>query len=388
MTSTAFNVSASTISMNPSTSETPKSVSRAARYCAQQFVRQSLIKDYPKNLRADFETQLSRFKIWIGDLGVSAVGSASTDYRLRNDPDIEDVLISLLTRLSEKVQEFVDAPRTLGRIDEGLKAENTEKESASPASSSSSLVLDSDADSETEEDVKSEEFQTRHPLLKDIEDIISRLYRFSTLIQKPVSSNEKERVHRYIEREQAKLDLSELESHVCLRLQRQCPRLTVSSVLANRLVAAALYRRKKILYRGSHQHGIEGWFSQQNPRSVEEGLSPIAAVPVAPSGDVYGTRKNQKRPEMAVTSMETEASAIKRAPISTYAKSGVLSGITMSTAARRQDLDIPPIPQLLGPGLHEVKCPYCSQIITSELDGIGKMREHRWRCVPFHTWVI
>ena len=129
-----------------------------------------------------------------------------------------------------------------------------------------SLVLDSEADSETEEDVKSEEFQTWHPLLKDIENIISRLYRFSALIRKPVSSNEKERVHRYIEREQAKLDLSELESHVCWQLQRQCPRLTVSSVLAKRLIAAALYRRKKILYRGSHQqkleHGIEGWFSQ------------------------------------------------------------------------------------------------------------------------------
>ena len=387
MTSTALNVSASTISMNPSTSEAPKSVSRAARYCAQQLVRQSLIKDYPKNLKADFETQLSRFKIWIGDLGVSAVGSASADYRLRNDPDIKDVLISLLTRLSEKVQQFVDAPRALGRIDEGLKADNTEKESASPASSSSSLVLDSEADSETEEDVKSEEFQTRHPLLKDIEDIISRLYRFSTLIRKPVSSNEKERVHRYIEREQAKLDLSELESHVRWQLQRQCPRLTVSSVLANRLVAAVLYRRKKILYRGSHQqkleHGIEGWFSQQNPQSVEGGLSPVA-----PSGDVHGTRKNQKRPEMAVTFVETEASAIKRAPISTYAKSAVLSGITMSAVARRKDLDIPPIPQSLGPGLQEVKCPYCSQIITSELDGISKMREHRWRYVPFHTWVI
>ena len=375
--------------MIPWTSETPKPVSRAARYCAQQFVRQSLIRDYPKNLKADFETQLSRFKIWIGDLGVSAVGSGSADYRLRNDPDIKDVLISLLTRLSEKVQEFVDDPRAFGRVDEGFKAENTEKESASPTSSSSSLFLNSEAGFGTGEDVKSEEVQTRHPL-KDIEDIISRLYRFSTLIRKPASSNEKERVHRYIQRDQAKLDLSELESHVRWQLQRQCPRLTVSSVLANRLVTAVLYQRKKILYRGSHQqkleHEIEGWFSQQNPQSVEEGLSLI--VPVAPSGDVYGTKKNQKRPEIAMNFVEMDASAIKRAPISTYAKPAVLSGITMSAAAWQQDLDIPPIPQSLGPGLQEVKCPYCSQIITSELDGISKMREHRWRCVPFHTWVI
>jgi hypothetical protein len=359
-----------------SASPSSKSIAWVARHCAQLFVQPDAVRDCPKAVKLDFDTQLSRFKIWAGNLGVFSTPGASADRRLRNDPERKDVLISMLTRLAEKLQTFIETPRPLKLIEnitkESHDAENT---SSSSSSSSSSLVLDSDVDSEDGDDVQ-EETQVRHPLLKDIENIISHLYRFSTIIRKPIPSNEKERVRRYIEREQVELDLPDLELWVRWKLPRDFPRLKDSPKLLERLVNGALYRRAKIMYRASHQEkledGTEEWFFPRNPQSIDGDLASMPEVLEFSQEAEYTAKVSGK----AVAFAETEPSVVPRAPISADTKSGILSGITMTAVGRRERLDIPPMPrEFVG----ELRCPYCSQIITEELKGRGKVREHLWR---------
>jgi hypothetical protein len=146
-----------------------------------------------------------------------------------------------------------------------------------------------------------------------------------------------------------------------------------------------IYRRKKMLYHASHQdkleQGTDEWFSPRNPQSVLDTISPVTGKAEMAEQGKLGTRNKGKNSKKAVTFVETTASVAKKTPLSAYGKSAVLTGVTMSQAARRGQLDIPPIPRPLGPQLSEIKCPYCSHLITEELGKVDEMQNYRWRCV-------
>jgi hypothetical protein len=367
------------------TSTTPKTLVAATRYCAQQFLRRTTGGDIPRNLLKSFETQLGRFKIWAGYLGVFTPGKGSADYRLRHDTETKDVLISMLARLAEKVQSLADQESvSKDHSHDKSPLSAIEASSLSSASSSSSLVLDSDQDSEVGKASHVDENELRQPLLREIEAIISRLYRFSSIIRKPTHDSEKERVRRYINEQLGDLDLSELETHVRWQLNRPfglCPKLKKTSPLFERLVDGALYRRKKILYHAAHQakleHGVEETFSRPESQPKTKSSFPMTEMNELPTGGDSKTPRTQK----AVTFIETTASTARKTPLSTFGKSVVLTGVTMSQQARRQHLDIPPIPVTLGPGISEIRCPYCSHLITEELGKVDSMQNSRWRFV-------
>jgi hypothetical protein len=86
----------------------------------------------------------------------------------------------------------------------------------------------------------------------------------------------------------------------------------------------------------------------------------------------------------AVTFIETTASTMKKILISSFGKSVVLIGVTMSQAGRRQRLDIPPIPQPTGANIKEIECPYCHHLVTEELGKDDKLRTSRWKYVTVH----
>lgn len=380
---------ATTIDPTP-ISTTPKTLAVATRYCAQNFVRRATGGDIPRNLLKSFESQLSRFKIWAGYLGVFTPGKGSADYRLRHDAETKDILISMLVRLAEKVQSRTDQePVLVDHNHERLSLGAIEASSLSSASSSSSLVLDSDHDSEAGKVSHVDEDELHQPVLREIEAIISRLYRFSTIIRKPTHDNEKERVQRYINEQLGNLDLSELDTHVRWQLKRPfglCPKLNETSPLFERLVDGALYRRKKILYHAAHQekleYGIEETFSAPNSQSKTKSMLPMTEKNELPIGGDSKTPRDQK----AVTFIETTASIARKTPLSTFGKSVVLTGVTMSQQARRQHLDIPPIPATIGPSMSEIKCPYCSHLITEELGKVDSIQNNRWRLASTNVY--
>jgi hypothetical protein len=52
-----------------------------------------------------FEDQLARFNIWISSIGVFASGKASMDYRLRDVPEIQSVVVASLDTLNDHIQD-------------------------------------------------------------------------------------------------------------------------------------------------------------------------------------------------------------------------------------------------------------------------------------------
>jgi hypothetical protein len=50
------------------------------------------------------EQQLAKFNLWADSLGVYAPFHAAADHRLRDQPDIRDLILSLLEILTTKVQ--------------------------------------------------------------------------------------------------------------------------------------------------------------------------------------------------------------------------------------------------------------------------------------------
>jgi hypothetical protein len=51
-----------------------------------------------------FEDQLARFNIWAGSIGVFAEAHASLDYRVRNSPKVNAMMMRLLQALKRKLQ--------------------------------------------------------------------------------------------------------------------------------------------------------------------------------------------------------------------------------------------------------------------------------------------
>lgn len=75
------------------------SISNVAWQCTQLLTRAQSDPTSSPNLRQELENILVRLKIWAGNVGIFAPENASIDYRLRYDPDIAEVLTSMLTSL-------------------------------------------------------------------------------------------------------------------------------------------------------------------------------------------------------------------------------------------------------------------------------------------------
>lgn len=217
--------------------------------------------------------------------------------------------------------------------------------------SSTSLVLSSESDSGAEETAGMKDNEKQLPQLKGIEDLITRLYHFSTIIRKSTQSTEIARVQRYVEEELKDLDLTKLASHVRWQVHKQCPSLEENSPLFQHLVEGVLYRRKRILYSASHQrrsaHGLNNvfsWFTQ---------FVPYPNLPLARDDKMA---KNQIQ---------------------------LGSGVSTLRKARKRDLDIPPIPPPVAADVEDIRCPYCSQVINIELGEDDSMRDSRWRYISY-----
>lgn len=355
---------------------TGDSIAEIARNVATVFAR-GRAKQLEPHLRSELENELGRFKIWAGNLGVFAPGRASVDYRLRDDADVKEVLIQMLDRLRQSTKQAMDPPVILEEEEE----EESEKDDSSDSSEDSmaiSLDSESDAESETDDLPSLHSAEVVATALNTIKDTITRLYRLSTIIKKPSSANENVKVANFIAKDEDSTELTEFQTSVRWQIEFRLP--DASPTLLDRLVEAAVFRRRKLEYRERHKEklkqGVERSFASDFVLSLEP-----KDLAIRPAGAQHrGTpilRRKSSSARGSISTMQysaTEASSVNRLNFASYPKSVAISGITKSAVARREQLDVPAPPSKSEGEVKETVCPYCFRIVDKE-----DMIHARWK---------
>ena len=365
MDSRAGNSLLSTSALGGSTSVTrnvarPDAVADSTRQCIAFFGRACSDRTVSIQAKTELENQLGRFKIWAGTIGVFAAGKASTDARLKNDEDVKEIMIDSLLRLRKALGEFL----TPMIVEEFENNDGLSESSDSSGDSETSLILSIGDESSTStiED-KTSSHQTLS--LQEIDGVISRLYRLSAIIRKPTSLQENVRVASFIEKTEDGPDAAEFASHVRWQIRFRLP--GASDKIVDRLVNAVIFRRRKLRYRERHQKKLS-----QGLEAAFEAEIVLPSTPKAPQyNKIPSPRQNSPFLKSAASVKSwsntiplsgTEASQVNRRALASYPKSAAgASNITRSAIARRDQLDVPPPPNLTETS--EAICPYCFEVV-------------------------
>ncbi|KAF7957748.1 hypothetical protein EAE96_003318 [Botrytis aclada] len=350
------------------------SIAEIARNVATVFAR-GRAKQLEPHLRSELENELGRFKIWAGNLGVFAPGRASVDYRLRDDAEVKEILIQMLDRLRQSTKQAMDPPVILEEEAEEESEKDDNSDSSSEDSMAISLDNESDAGSETDDSPGLDSADVVATALNTIKETITRLYRLSTIIKKPISANENVKVAKFIAKHEVPAEVAEFQTSVRWQIEFRFP--DGSPTLMNRLVEAAVFRRRKLEYRERHKEKLK--------QGVERSFASDLILPLIPKDIVIrpvgaqhrGTpilRRQENSVRDSISTMQysaTEASSVNRLKFASYPKSVAFSGITNSAFARREQLDIPAPP---SSSESEVVCPYCFRVVDKE-----DMVQPRWK---------
>jgi len=374
-------------------------VSVVLQQCARLLSRARLDETLNHALRLELENVHARLKIWAGNVGAFAPGNASVDYRLREDPDVADVVVSMLKSLRSSLEQAISPPlveeeeeddsRMTSQMPMETASISSDKTASSPALSLDSEVTGSDDGVTTKTD-KHDDSRGSEEALRKANDIISRLYQLASVIRKPESSSENARVRDFMTKLKSKgetFDVEDAQDHAQSHLLARFP--NTPPFLAQRLVSAVVFRRMKLRYRQRHRdklrQGIVDSFDSGHASDAEpERPAAPAESPSGPLGGQYGDRgaaqgvrgaQQQQRPSRTIFSA-TNASSVNRQQFPNYARSTALSGITRSAVPRRQKLDVPTPPQNIDEGLKKMECKFCMRIISSE-----ERQEPRWTYV-------
>lgn len=353
-------------------------VSDVVRGCGQ--ILTAALEDRTQNpkLRVDFENILVRLRIWAGNGGVFAPDTASLTYRLRDDPELLEVLLSILMKLKHDLDMAVHPPLLEETEDEDNAS--LERRPASVASSSSSSLLSLDFNAEEASSIGGPA-----KCIKEANDGVDRLYRLASILRKPHSSSENAKVFGLITKLKDKGEIEELEDvddHARNHIKVHFPR--TPEILVDRLVASVVFRRMKIRYRQRHKsklnQGIAMAFTAQSlGKERPEVVAPEARPTYESSSRLEGnvrakgkSRAHRMIPKVAVSA--TNASSIDRARFAAgdYASSTALSGITQAAVDRQQQLDVPRPPKHLDAGQNK-QCPYCGLLVH-----LDEFKEPRW----------
>lgn len=219
--------------------------------------------------------------------------------------------------------------------------------------------------------------------MEDIKDIITRLYRITSIIKKPVSTREPDRVQKWFANEGSELEeqLSNLESFARWSIKRQHPALQQLPFLLDRFIQAIINRRKTLVYRARHraklEKGTEDWFAPRNPESVrfEGEVLPYKCAKAHNEAAVRDLAKPKGKGK-AMAFDGTIASTVNRQGLLTYTKSAVPKEISPLVKLGLGDLDIPEPPTEIFGG-DETLCPYCSVPLGKEL--LYKSKGQQWK---------
>jgi hypothetical protein len=372
-----------------------RSILGATRYCVQAILRCSA-KSKNRKTTTRLENELGRVKIWAGNIGVFADGNASTDHRLRNDPNIKLAIVQMLMRVAKELETSMEPCATnplQPSISQSSRQNAASESPLSSRSSSPSLVISSESDTES---VPMPKDKSARPPFGDshiqiVEEIIGQLYQLASVIRRPITYSENTRIADFVRTNPAAHDLcADLASHIRFQIENIQFRRSESDLasgvtpvppfLVNRLVQAAVLRRQRLLYRERHQKKLDRGskfadlinLDSQNTTGVQPMPHPTIDEEAALLNEANASQNPAKAPKSLRSSSRTvplsatEASFINLKDRNLKRRSGGLSAVTRSAVARRAHLDVPPPPGM-DAGTMDVICPYCFMILKASV---------------------
>lgn len=376
-------------------SDDSSSILAATRQCVQALWRCSTQSKDQKTSKM-LENELGRLRIWAGNIGVFADGNASTDYRLRNEPNIKKAILQMLRRIVKELEKSMRPTTTKSSNGTLPQSSHQSADTESPFSSRSSspslvISLESDTDSAPTPEEKPAETLLVGKHLLSVEDIIGRLYRLASVIRAPITFSQNARIADFVSRSPAACKISEeLESYVRFYIEHiqfrrseielKSPVPSVPPFLVDRLVQAAVLRRQRLLYRERHQRKLDHGSNLADPTYLasQTRLDGQSAPNLAMNegtlllDEADASQKLSKQANTLRSSSRTvplsatEASLINYADRKLKPRSGTLSAVTRSAVMRREQLDVPPPPRV-DAGVKDVICPYCFMFLEASI---------------------
>lgn len=289
--------------------------------------------------------EFGRLKIWAATIGVYAKSPGSADERLADDEELRSRAIEIVLRLAEVLVRHV-------RLVKG------EQPTGSEASSSESSEADDLLDIDAKPFGKKERVTASR-----VRTNIGRLYSVLTLIRRTgslIAYDKLDEDHfkgKLSEQLYSEL-ITQLEDHVRWKVERDFGTQTggfLRPSLRDRLVRAAVSRRKALLYKNRHdhklQHGIELAFELPTIQISGERQTTEHASP------------KQRKPQSSITPSTgpsaTAPSAVSVTEADGYSRSGI-QPLTPSKSVlfKQRNLDLPPPPKM-PKAAFEFKCYTC-----------------------------
>ncbi|RPA71269.1 hypothetical protein BJ508DRAFT_419975 [Ascobolus immersus RN42] len=378
----------------------------------------------------------SRFLLWSGNVGSLAMADASLDQRLRNNPDIAKLVVSMLQSLKEDLERIVNfvspstphiaTTRTLAPLVEeeeedeeqanevgiddngGTKAPHTDtvsedQEPRSSGTSSSSSDFDFGSSGSDVSGAHPSKFD-ESPWSRYVESsntALDHLYRLCSVLRKPASSNENARVKMLISKGNAidARELDEFKAHIEFHLDFKLKGHKLAPQIRQRLIDAAIFRKIKLIYRERHHQKLaQGTKAETigHSKSISTGSKTLGSTDsgmaiVSDTEDLQSScgvhqtdhavdspiRKERIGFQKSSTLSNTIASSVNQEGYKQYkskkAPGSISSTITASAIGRREKLDVPRPPIPSLEGEASVFCPYCSRIVR-----LAETKGPRW----------
>ncbi|PYH88057.1 hypothetical protein BO71DRAFT_150607 [Aspergillus ellipticus CBS 707.79] len=308
------------------------------------------------------EAQLARFNLWATNIGVFANSKASVDFRLRDSPDVQRIIINLLdvvgiyAGLALRAELDLLSPNEGGEPDSGLLAGSEPAASRAQPGDLVSCLNDCQ--------VRPPSKLSMGPAYQSVEDTITRLHRLSTAIRNAGVRNPYSRISRLAIVDEDGDDINDLfESYVSRVLRVRYSRLP--AVLERRITNAICFRRRRFLYNRLSGQKDDG---QDAPQATPNEPDPVPAP--APL-QAY----SRSHPAMSGAPQRLSVPALTSRTASTFyphrfqaprpSQPSVASTASPRTYAPRMHETIPKPPSI-PPGQKEAQCPFCPFVIDAK----------------------
>ena len=274
--------------------------------------------------------------------------------------------------------------RTDSPVEEsGLDDNDTFDPSTSSAVSSS--FQGTETESVLDEILPATTFEKR---LQGLERAIDRLYRLSLIIRQPSRSSQNEKAERFIMTDDEGNDIDKsFADFACHLVAHRFP--DAPHFLRNKLSHGIVIRRKRFLYRQSHQRKLSGASSmREETRQIkpkadrdDEVESTVRGFNLADGLPSRGASTPEHPIQTAPAPSQTSASAIAKQPLplQTALEDVQSDHSTLFTAIHSVNapVEIPAAPKPAA-GSKEFECPYCCLVLP-----IKQSKALRWRYVKF-----
>lgn len=266
----------------------------------------------PKHLKT-LQDELSRFKVWSGNMGAHKTGTSSLDYRLRDATHIRNQVLNLVQDLINLIQDATE-------IASGEIAPWDEME-------------DDPVDNEAESDGESPETELEQ-IATDVADVVNCLLRLNADIKNPAPHQ------RFIET--ASTDTTFYEPFDTQHVHSKFA--DVQPWLAGRLGKAISRRRQYFRYRESHHAKLSAGLEHAPYAPPPDSETIASSIP-------HALKDKPATPAARAVLEDNNSDA------------GVSQTSYATSAANSASLNIPPLPEEAHKG--PFQCPFCYMMIIA-----------------------